>query len=277
MSTASEADVRRVTSPDGTALAVYVSGRGRPLVVVPGSTNDHSAWDLVVPLLARRARVHVMDRRGYGHSDDGDPADPYDITREYADVAAVVESAATDHGGPIDLLGHSYGGNLCFGAVGLTSRVRRLVLYEGWPVPNPAHRASPPELLAELDGFLHLGLREAMLRLFYREVVGRTEEEIAQVEASPGWAGRVAAAHAVPRELRAFASQAFDPAAAARIGIPVLMLVGELSPAALRADPEVVAAALPDARIRELAGQAHTAHLADPEALAAAVLEFLAD
>ena len=40
-----------VMSPDGTRIAVFVSGHGRPLVVVPGTTSDHTTWRLLAPLL----------------------------------------------------------------------------------------------------------------------------------------------------------------------------------------------------------------------------------
>jgi pimeloyl-ACP methyl ester carboxylesterase len=79
----------------------------------------------------------------------------------------------------------------------------------------------------------------------------------------------------VPRELRAFSGQASDPAWAAKIAMPVLLLVGADSPAEIAADPEIVAAALPDARIRVLEGQMHLAHLIDPETFAQHVLSFL--
>jgi pimeloyl-ACP methyl ester carboxylesterase len=85
----------------------------------------------------------------------------------------------------------------------------------------------------------------------------------------------VAAANTVPRELRAFGKQAFDPGSAARIAVPVLLLVGGDSPPEIKADPDVVAAALPDARIRLLVGQMHMAHLTAPETFAAHVLSFL--
>ena len=95
-----------------------------------------------------------------------------------------------------------------------------------------------------------------------------------QVDHGPSPA-RVAAAPTVPREVRAFAAQAFDPAWAAKISVPVLLLVGSESPADIRADPEIVARSLPDARIVMLEGQAHMAHLTDPESFAAAVVSFL--
>jgi pimeloyl-ACP methyl ester carboxylesterase len=177
----------------------------------------------------------------------------------------------------VDLLGHSYGGNVAFGAATLTPHVRRLVLYEGWPVPNVAHRTVAPETMARLETWLAEGERERVLETFYREVAGVTAEELVQVRSAPTWPARVAAAHTIPREIRAFGEQAFDPAQAARITVPVLLLVGSESTEAGQADPEVVAAALPDARIRVLDGQAHLAHLGDPDGFSAALLAFLRD
>ncbi|MFD4420910.1 alpha/beta fold hydrolase [Agromyces sp. NPDC058484] len=263
-----------VASPDGTQIAVFVSGAGRPLVLVPGTTSDHTTWRLVVPLLEPNVEVNAVDRRGRGASGDG-PA--YALEREVEDLAAVVDATAARWGGPVDLLGHSYGGNVAFGAALRTSNLRRLVLYEGWPVPDVADRTMAPDILAHLDDLLAHGRRAEALEAFFREMVQVTEEEIANIKASPAWSARVAAAPTVPRELRAFGEQAFDPASAARIDVPVLLLVGSESPDEILADPEVVAAAFPDARIGVLNGQAHMAQLTAPEALAAAVLDFLSD
>jgi pimeloyl-ACP methyl ester carboxylesterase len=264
----------RVTSPDGTEIAVFVSGTGRPLVVVPGTTSDHTTWRLVLPLLESRATVYAVDRRGRGHSGDHPT---YTLEKEYEDIAAVVDAAAAISGSPVDLMGHSYGGNVAFGAALRTTNLRRLVLYEGWPVPNIAHRTFPPPLLRRLDGLLGVGRPERMLEAFYRDIVQMSEAEITAIKAAPTWPARVSAAATVPRECRAFGRQAFDPDWAAKITVPVLLLVGADSPPEIKADPEVVAAALPDARIRVLEGQMHMAHLGDPETFAARVLEFLGD
>ncbi len=69
----------------------------------------------------------------------------------------------------------------------------------------------------------------------------------------------------------------FDAAVARSVTGPVLLVVGADSPDDIAADPDVVAAALPDARVDVVAGQAHLAHLADPETFAARVLAFLDD
>jgi len=274
MTATTDAILTRVRSADGTEIAVFVSGRGRPLVVVPGTTSDHTTWRLALPYLEGHVAVHAVDRRGRGESGD-DP--DYSIAKEYVDVASVVDAAAAAAGSPVDLLGHSYGGNVAFGAATLTSNIRRLVLYEGWPAPDIAHRAMPAEVMARLETLLAQGRPEQMLETFYREIVKLSEQEITGIKAAPTWPARVAAAYTVPRELHAFGEQAFDPAWAAKIAIPVLLLVGADSPAEIKADPEIVAAALPDARIQVLEGQMHMAHLSDPQTFAGHVLDFLGD
>jgi pimeloyl-ACP methyl ester carboxylesterase len=130
-------------------------------------------------------------------------------------------------------------------------------------------------MTAKVESLLAQGRSEELLETLYRDIVMMSEAEIRDIKAAPTWPARVAAAPTVPRELRAFAEQAFDPAGAARIAVPVLLLVGGDSPDEVKADPEVVAAALPDARIRVLEGQMHMAHLTDPETFAEEVLAFL--
>jgi pimeloyl-ACP methyl ester carboxylesterase len=274
MPTTAQAALTQVASPDGTMIGVFISGGGRPLIVVPGTTSDHTTWRLVIPLLEPHVAVHAVDRRGRGASGDGPD---YSLALEYADVAAVADAAAAATGSPVDLLGHSYGGNVAFGAATLTTNIRKLVLYEGWPVPDIAHRTVPPETMDHLESLLAQGQHEHMLETFYRDIVKMSDEEISAIKKAPSWPARVAAAHTVPRELRAFGAQAFDPAWAAKIQVPVLLLVGADSPDEIKANPEVVASALPDARIGVLGAQAHIAHLTDPQSFAETVLSFLHD
>ena len=70
MTTTAEARLLHVTSRDGTRIAVFVSGEGRPLVLVPGTTSDHTTWRLVLPHLEPHVCVHAVDRRGRGSSGD---------------------------------------------------------------------------------------------------------------------------------------------------------------------------------------------------------------
>jgi pimeloyl-ACP methyl ester carboxylesterase len=271
MNRTEEAMMTRVISHDGTDIAVWTSGEGPPLVLVHGTTADHTRWAPVLPFLERHVTVHAVDRRGRGAS--GDHPD-YDVAREYEDVAAVVDAVAGTSGSAVDLLGHSFGGVCAFGASTLTSNVRRLVLYEGWPAPDPDMLAFPPALLQRMEALLLERRPEAALEVFFRELVQMPDEEFEAYRSLPAWQARIAAAHTIPREGRGIA---FDPDQAAMVTVPTLLLVGGDSPEHIKADPETVAAGLPDARIMVLDGQQHIAIDLIPEIFAERVIGFLHD
>lgn len=260
----------RVTSRDGTEIAYWTTGRGRPLVLVHGTTADHTRWAPLLAHLEPHVTVHAPDRRGRGGSGDGRS---YDIEREYEDVAAVVDAVAASSGSSVDVLGHSFGGACAYGAATLTPNIGRLVLYEGWPRPDPETLALPPGLQERMERMLAAGDREGALGAFIREEVRMPDEEFEVYRRLPAWQARVAAAHTIPRETQTF--PAFDPVQANKITVPVLLLVGEDSPDAIKGGYETVAAALPDARIVILAGQQHVAIDFIPEEFAKRVLAFL--
>jgi pimeloyl-ACP methyl ester carboxylesterase len=264
----------RATSRDGTQIAFWTSGGGPPLLLVHGVAGVHDRFAPLLPHLEPHATVHVMDRRGRGASGD---AAVYDLAREFEDVATVVDAIAGASGSSVDVYGHSYGGNCAWGAALLTSNIRSLVLYEGWPPVRPELLAFPPEVEARLDALVAAGDRDAALETFMREVVGLSGEEIAAVREQPTWPARAAAAHTITREVRAFFDHAFDPAEAAKITVPVLVVTGGDSPAEIKDDPETVAAALPEGRLAVLEGQQHIADVLAPDAFADRVLEFLRD
>src|SRR5680860_470184 len=56
----------KTASRDGTSIGYWRSGQGRPMVLVHGTTADHSRWRTVLPLLQPHATVHAVDRRGRG-------------------------------------------------------------------------------------------------------------------------------------------------------------------------------------------------------------------
>lgn len=269
---AGEPTMTRVTSRDGTAIAYWTSGVGPPLLLVHGTSGIHERFAPLLPYLEPHVTVHAMDRRGRGGSGD---AAAYDLAREFEDVAAVIDAIAETSGSRVDVYGHSFGGNCAFGAALLTSNLRRLVLYEGWPPVTPDKLVYPPEVEQRLDALVAAGNREAAVETLMREVVHVPEDELDAIRAQPTWPARVAAAHTITREIRAFFDHTFDPAQAAKIPVPVLVLTGSDSPDAVRDDPETVAAALPDARLGVIEGQQHLADVLAPELFARHVLAFL--
>lgn len=261
-----------VVSPDGTRIAYWTSGEGPPLVLVHGAMSDHSRWRPLLPYLEPSFSVHAMDRRGRGGSED---VSTYEVAREFEDVAAVVDTVAAAAGSTVDVYGHSYGGLCAFGAATLTSNIRRLALYEGWPPVNLDAWASPPGFEERIEKLVANGEREAALEALLREILMMPDDDIDALRAQPSWTARIAAVHTVPRELRGQLTAQFDPATAARITIPTLLLIGSDSPDPAAAEVEIVAGAMPNAQIEVLDGQQHAADVLVPEVVAEHVVAFL--
>jgi len=262
----------RVVSRDGTVIALWTSGDGPPLVLVHGAPADHTRWSTLLPYLEQRVTVHAIDRRGRGASGD---VGEYRLQREYEDVAAVVDAIAAERGEPVAVYGHSHGGIVAFGAATLTPNIRKLVLYEGWPVPDPAIYALPAVVMTRMDQLLGAGDRDGVIEALFRAVEDVSDEDMAALRAAPSWAGRVAAAHTLPREISSETGARLEPEQAATMKASVLLVTGEASTDPAQAEVHAVAAALPDARHLEIPGQQHIADILEPETFAKHLLEFL--
>jgi pimeloyl-ACP methyl ester carboxylesterase len=162
-----------VVSRDGTEIAYWTSGDGPPIVLVHGAPADHTRWRPLVPYLERYVTVHAIDRRGRGASGD---APEYRLEREYEDVAAVVDAIAAASRQRVDLYGHSHGGIVAFGAATLTANIRKLVLYEGWPVPDPSIYTLPADVLRSMDKMLAQGDRDGVVEALFRSVEEMSDE-----------------------------------------------------------------------------------------------------
>ena len=258
--------MHEVASPDGTPIACHISGSGAPLVLVHGTSASSTRWTPVLPALAEHFRVYNVDRRGRGSSGD---AEAYAIEREIEDVAAVVESI----GEPACLLGHSYGAMCALEAASHTRNIERLVLYEP---PLPLSGAIYPEgFIDRLQALSDAGDRAGVVRTFMRGIVKMPDHELARLEASPAWPARLAAAHTLPRELRAHEGYTFDAQRFRNVTTPTLLLLGGDSPPLFKDAIDALAAALPDNRVVVLPGQQHIAIDTAPDLFVREVLSFL--
>lgn len=262
----------QTTSADGTTIAWFSSGDGPPLLLIHGSAGDHRRWNTLRHHLEPHFTVHAMDRRGRGASGDGSE---YAIEREHEDVAAVVDAIAAEHGQPVDVYGHSYGGFAAFGTPTRTTSLRRLVLYEAWPMEDPSAITPPVVSVERMEALLAEGRDEEVVETLFRDAVGSSEEELEIVRSQPSWPGRVAAARTLPRELRVHDEHRFAAEEAARITVPTLLLVGADAPD--RFQPEPVLESLPDGHLAVLEGQEHEADIVAPELVADQLLAFLRD
>lgn len=258
--------MHRVISSDGTPIAVWRSGSGPPLVLVHGTTADHTRWSQVLPGFEQDFTVYAIDRRGRGASGD---AEVYSVEQEGADVAAVVDWI----GEPVNLLGHSYGAICSLEAALRTEGLRRLVLYEP-PIPTGLEIV-PAQTRTKIYTLIERNEREAALLTFFREVVRVPQHQLEQMPTHPAWPGRVAAAHTVAREINMEADYRLDFDRLRAIQAPTLLLLGGDSPEFFRAATNRVHAALPDSRIHELPGQQHIAMDLIPDEFVAAVRSFV--
>ena len=64
--------MERIRSQDGTPIAAWHSGVGAPLLLVHGTTGDHTGWTSVRAALERHFTVWTLDRRGRGSSGDAE-------------------------------------------------------------------------------------------------------------------------------------------------------------------------------------------------------------
>ena len=264
---------RVVRSPDGTPIAVFSSGSGPSIVLVHGAAADHTTFRVIGPLLAGSHTVHAIDRRGRGASGD---TLPYDIEREFEDVAAIAEELAADDGEPVDVVGHSYGGRCALGGALRTDAIRRVASYEGAPSP-PALRYGDAALTDELVELDRTGRHEALLERFLTRVVGMDADALAAYRADPVWPLRVGAAHTIPRELIAEGgSDAAALEALGRVRQPVLQVVGGDSLPVFGEATAALDDLLADGRVVVIPGARHAAHHTHPHELVAALLAFLA-
>ena len=255
----------RIRSPEGTSIAVWRSGHGRPLVAVHGVTIDHTNWDGVRPLLEQVATVVAVDRRGHGASDLGPAAHALD--QEVADLAAVIASCAV----PVDVLAHSYGGLVALEAARLELPIGRLVLYE----PSIDDDPDFPALVDRIRVLVEQGQTQQAAETLLVERSGVPVEALAAVRELPLWPIVLRGVEVLPREGAAIVGYRFEPERYAQLGCATLILVGEESPGWRHEAMNALHAALPQSQLRVLAGQGHLATHTAPDLLANEIIGFL--
>jgi pimeloyl-ACP methyl ester carboxylesterase len=127
----------------------------RPTLLMQHGWMDVAAsFQFVVDALPTDRHVLAFDWRGFGLS-DATPADTYWLPDYVGDLDAALDALLFAPGttpSPIDLLGHSMGGNVVMLYAGLRpERLRRLVNLEGFGMPVTKPSQSPKRYLQWLD------------------------------------------------------------------------------------------------------------------------------
>ncbi|MDQ1644448.1 MAG: hypothetical protein QOJ50_632, partial [Cryptosporangiaceae bacterium] len=273
------------TAHDGTILGYRVTGRGEPLIVLPGGPMRAGAYLGDLGGLADHRTLHILDLRGSGSS--AVPADPESCRcdRQVADV----ESFRIHLGlGTAGVLAHSAGATLALlYAIRHPSRIRSLALV------TPSLRAvraafDPAELGEALAARPEQPWTAAAASAIAALTTGAEADWAALAPLSYGrWddaarADAAAGKHQVPPGAGAlyYAPGGLDPEATRRalgqVTAPVLVLAGELDWQPLPRLAREFAAEFPQGVFAEVPGGGHSPWLDDPAEFTRLVAAFLA-
>ncbi|MBJ3784911.1 alpha/beta fold hydrolase [Devosia sediminis] len=257
-----------LTSKDGSTIGYDTTGSGPVIILVAGATQ-YRAVDNTTPrlieMLSARFTVVNYDRRGRGESTE---VAPYAVAREIEDIEALIDA----HGGRAGLYGMSSGAVLALEAgVALPGKVTGVLLYEP-PVSVEQSSADYWKQHAEVAAMAERGDADGMMSHFMGAFM--SPEELAGFKQSPAWPPFAAVGLTIEHDYRVMA-EAKDgdrhPARWQAIAVPVLVVNGDSSFPFIDAGAAWVAAGVPRAQRRVLAGQGHDV---SPEALAPVMTEF---
>jgi pimeloyl-ACP methyl ester carboxylesterase len=229
-------------------------GTGPTIVFVPGSWATGSAWRGVIAPLSNRFRTVTTSLPGYGGTRECRMPSNASIDRQAEIVEAVIRRA----GGPVHLVGHSYGALACLDVAlcGLFP-LMSLTLIE--PVAFGLLRQAGELMLHEQ----FIVMRDDYLRSFEngdREATRRVVDYL----------GGQGSFGALPSRMRDYIVQAtpthvldmrsvFDPplSAFANILLPSLVIRGERSAPSLRTSADILSGALANASLRSISEAGH--------------------
>ena len=137
-----------------------------PLVLVHGWMDVAASWQFMVDALASERWIIAPDWRGFGLTRAEGPApDSYWFPDYLADLDALLDHYAPDQ--PVDLVGHSMGGNVVMVYAGARpQRIRRLVNLEGFGMPATRPAQAPGRYAQWMDEVKALHRGEQTLKAY---------------------------------------------------------------------------------------------------------------
>lgn len=261
-----------VRSRDGTRIAYERSGDGPPVILVDGALCYRKMGPAapLAALLAEHFTVFSYDRRGRGESGD---TPPYAVEREVEDIAALIDAA----GSPVRLYGTSSGAALALEAANRGLAISKLALYEAPFIVDDTRTPLLDDYRVELTRFLESNRRGDAV-VHFMKAVGVPGPFAFLMRLMPVFSKLKAVAHTLPYDFAIVADQQRgQPLPADRwtsYTQPILVMMGGKSPAWMRTANHALAAVLPSAQLRTLAGQTH---MVSEKALAPVLVDFFAE
>lgn len=253
-------------------------GQGpRQAMLLHCSLAHSGAWQPLAACLGDRLSMTAFDMPGHGRSGDWEAGDI-----QAACVAMAVDLIEGETGdGPVDFIGHSFGGTVGLRlAAERPDLVRSLVAIE--PVFMAVARADHPEGQAaeeaRLDGFRQAAeagdMRRAAREFMASWGLGDAWDDLSETAKQRRTRAMRAITTGEPAIYEDTAGL-LAPGGLESVERPVLLVEGALSPDPIRWVNEGLARRLPDASRAVIEGADHMAPLTHPEAVAARIAEFL--
>ena len=133
-----------------------------PLVLLHGWMDVSASWQFVVDAMVDERFIVAPDWRGFGLTDGG-AVDNYWLPDYMADLDWLLDHVAPD--APVDLVGHSMGGNIAMQYAGVRpQRIRRLVNLEGFGMPARQAEEAPARYRDWIDQLKRLHRGELALQ-----------------------------------------------------------------------------------------------------------------
>lgn len=258
-------------------------GSGDPLLLIMGLAADSQAWMFQVPDFSAQYRTIAFDNRGVGRSSK--PAGAYSIHQMADDAAGLMEQLGIDRA---HVVGVSMGGMI---AQELTlrhpQRVRSLVLGCTYPEPDEKVEQQRAFTLTQLGGSIGaegeakidlstinpmMFMQQMLPTVFNQDFIMRELPKLLQVfsgalqygfslEAILGQVSAVMGHRATDR--------------LHQIAVPTLVITGDADLLISPANSDIIAQAIPGARLVKVPGGSHGFNFETPDVFNREVLSFL--
>jgi len=256
-----------IVKANGADLDILQAGAGRDLVLLHSLLTDRTAFDLVVPGLAKTRRLTLVNLPGYGASGPAGPA-----VEDYADrIAGLLSALRLPR--ETDVVGNGFGG---FISIALAARhgtkFDRLIVADALaafpePAKQPLRNLAAKVAQEGIAGALDIAIRRMFPEAFIAAHPQVVSERRRALE-------KESDAKCFQRACLALANLDFTPVLG-QIRNPTLVMAGALDQTTPPALARELANGIPGAKFQEIPGCGHCPQIENPRAFIDAVNDFL--
>jgi pimeloyl-ACP methyl ester carboxylesterase len=254
-------------------------GEGQPLVCVHGTLGDFRTWYAVLGPLSKKHRVIAVSLRHFFPEHWNGAGDDYRMAQHLADVVAFIEHINPK---PVDLMGHSRGGHICFRvAQQRPDLLRKVILAE--PGGDLDATLDPVAVPSGTPSAMSARMLISVQKVRDGDIDGALQNFVDGIDGEGAWRRLPAAAKQQLRDNAATllgqsheARKPYSKTDAQAIRTPTLLIGGADTTGSLSVNWRVLAQHIAGAKTAVIPNAKHWMFEQDPEGYSRAVTEFLA-